>query len=511
MKKIIQKGIYIIFGLSLLLPHIGVIAWDIRVVSGEELTAEDIEQINKSQNNPLAKPTLLSEQPSTAEELQKRMEEQKNTSTEVVKYQSRLNKDGLKNATLGDCFDVYKFNNIHLSVGLDKSEYESAGFIQFKGKIKNKNNYPIPNAKIKGKIVKIEQDGNKRIVKTVDEIVLKDNINLASQGSQDINEIYNIPIKAAKGEYEILLSVVQNDVISIAGLTFTDDVYAFNPSFKITGNNEEEIVIKQKDITLNDEPYNNLRFNPIYKEIKPVTIKVSIQNNSNQDKEVEIQYEVYSWSDDLGKPKKKLVQQQTIVKKGTSIANYTIEDIQEAVYYVKVKVKDTKTAENMMWSNTANIRFSNEKINEPRIAGVLMNTSPYSPEQDIQLVSCIHNTNDSGVDTILENTVKDEKGRIIASSEYRGQVTGQVDGIYTKLPKDKRYNTLLVSSIIKDKDGNILNSIELKYDCQELDASKCIAEKNTIWPIIIGIISIVLIAVLGIIGYKTYRLKKAKL
>jgi hypothetical protein len=448
--------------------------------------------------------------PLTSQELEKLIQDEKNNPKEPIKYVSNLNDKGLKNATLGNCLDVYKFNNIHLSVGLDKSEYESSGFIQFKGEIENKNNYPIPNAKIKGKIVKIEQDGNKRIVKTVDEIVLKDNINLASQGSQDINKIYNIPIKAAKGEYEILLSVVQNDVISIAGLAFTDDVYAFNPSFKITGNNEEEIAIKQKDITINNEPYNNLSFNPRYKEIKPVTIKVPIQNNSNQDKEVEIQYEVYSWSDDLGKPKKKLVQQQTIVKKGTSVANYTIEDIQEAVYYVKVKVKDTKTAENMMWSNTANIRFSNEKINEPRIAAVLMNTSPYSPEQDIQLVSCIHNTNDSGVDTILENTVKDEKGRIIASSEYRGQVTGQVDGIYTKLPKDKRYNNLLVTSIIKDKDGNILNSIELKYDCQELDASKCIAEKNTIWPIIIGIVSIILIAILAVIGYKTYGLKKAK-
>jgi hypothetical protein len=484
MKEIIQKGIYIIFGLSLLLPHIGVIAQESRIAPEEELTAEDTDQINQSQNN---------------------------TPEEAAKYQSRLNKDGLKNATLGNCFNVYKFENINFSAGLDKDQYEPAGFIKIRGTIRNQNSYPVPDIKIKLKLIKITKEGDIKISKTVDEIILKDNINLASQGSQDINEVYNIPIKAAKGDYEMLFSVIQNNQIGITSFNFTEDTYDYSRSFNVLGNNEEEIVIKQKDITLNDEAYNNLRFNPIYKEIKPVTIKVPIQNNSNQDKEVEIQYEVYSWSDDLGKPKKKLVQQQTIVKKGTSIANYTIEDIQEAVYYVKVIVKDTKTAENMMWSNTANIRFSNEKINEPRIAAVLMNTSPYSPEQDIQLVSCIHNTNESGVDTILENTVKDEKGRIIANSEYRGQVTGQVDGIYTKLPKDKRYNTLLVSSIIKDKDGNILNSIELKYDCQELDASKCIAEKNTIWPIITGIISIILIAVLGIIGYKTYRLKKAKL
>ena len=430
-------------------------------------------------------------------------------SNDVNEYKSNLKQEGLKNAILGNCFDVYKFEDIKFSIGLDKDEYEPAGFIVTRGTIRNENNYPIPDIKIKGQVVKIEKQGDVKISKVVDEIILKDKINLASKSKQDINEVYNIPIKAAKGEYEILFSIIQNNQIGTNNLNISRNTYNYIRPFKITGNNEEEIVIKQKDITINNEPYNNLSFNPRYKEIKPITIKVPIQNNTNTDKEVEINYEVYSWSDDLGKPKKKLLQQQTIAKKGTSIANYTIEDIQEAVYYVKVKVKDTKTAENMMWSNTANIRFSNEKINEPRIAAVLMNTSPYSPEQDIQLVSCIHNTNESGVDTILENTVKDEKGRIIASSEYRGQVTGQVDGIYTKLPKDKRYNNLLVSSIIKDRDGNILNSIELKYDCQELDVSKCIEEKNTIWPII-GIISIILIAVIGIIGYRLYRFKKTK-
>ncbi len=499
---------------GMLLPQLVVIAQDeIINLPTDTLTQEEIDKIIKEQEdrekNPPIQTPSFSEKPPTAEEIEKLIEETKKN-TVSVKYKSNLKQEGLGNAILGNCFDVHKFGNINLNISLDLQEYQPADIIRIKGSIENKNIYPMPDLKIEGKIVKITQEGDRRIVKTVDEIVLKDNINLVTKGTQEIDELYNIPIKAAKGDYEILLSVVQNDQISIAGLSFTDDVYAFNPQFKIGGNNIEEIAINQKGITINDEPYNNLAFNPRYKDKKPITIKVPIQNNSNTDKEVELEYEVYSWGDDSGKIKSETIQQKTIVKQGNSIESYTITDIKEAVYYVKVRVKDTKTSSNIRWGNIANIRFSNEDINEPRIAAVTFNTSPYSPEQDTQLVTCIHNTNQQEVETILENTIKDEKGNIVASSEYRGTVTGQVDGVYTKLPKGQRYNKLLVTSTIKDKDGNILNTVELNYDCQELDASQCRAEENNNNRILtIGSIAgIIIIAGGGILGYRRYRNRK---
>ncbi len=501
-----------IFGiiLSLLSPQLILIAQE-EIETGE-YTEEEIRELVKERGDEKVEIKELSPNPPTAEEIEKLIQERKDNppKDENIEYTSNLKQEGLKNATLGNCSDVYKFNNIHVSISLDKSEYEAAGFIRLKGSIENKNNYPMPDLKIKGKIVKIEQEGNRRIVKTVEEIVIKDKINLASLGSQDIDELYNIPIKAAKGEYEILLTVVQNDQISVAGLSFTDDVYISNPRFKIGGNNIEDISIKQSGITINDKEYNNLSFNPKYRDKKPVTIKVPIQNNTNTDKEVEVEYEVYSWSDDTGKIKKELKQLKTIAKQGTSIASYTIEEQAEGVYYIKVKVRGNNMPTNMSWGNIANIRFVNEDISEPRIAVVTMNTSPYSPEGEMQLVSCIHNTSEGEVETILENTIKDDAGKVIASSEYKGTVTGQVDGIYTQLPKDKRYNSIIVTSSIKDKDGNVLNTVELKYDCKELDPSKCIDEKNNnnIVYLISSILGILVLIIVSAFGYKRYRRSK---
>ena len=380
-----------------------------------------------------------------------------------------------------------------------------------KGELRNKNSYPLPDLKIRAKIVKIEQEGDRRIVKTVDEIVVQENINLPSLGTKDIDYKYNIPFEASKGDYEVLLSVTQNNQINIAGLSFTDDVYALNPGFSVKGDSNEEIVIKQKDITVNNNPYDNLSFTPSYTERQPVNIKVPIQNNSDKDKEVEIQYEVYSWSDDLGKIERELAQQKTIARKGVSLAEYTVDDINKSVYYVKIIVKDVATDTETRWSNIANIRFTNEYINEPGIVFVGFNTSPFNSKGDLSLVSCIGNVVDIPENATLENIIRDEKGKVIVTSKYEGEVTRQIDAIYTQLPKDKEYNKLLVTSTIKDKDGNILNTVELNYDCTELDPSKCTStQDNNIW-LIVGIVSGIIILIIGILfGYKRYKLRSIK-
>jgi hypothetical protein len=476
-------GIVVLIG-SLLIPHISVIA--------------------QSLDTP----------PPTAEEIEKLIQSQKDNPSTPVEYKSNLNPEGLKSARLGNCFDVYKFGNVDISLGLDKNEYEPAELIMFQGSIKNKNTYPLPGLKVRAKVVKIDQEGGRRIVKTVDEFIVQENISLDSLQSKDIQGTYQLPLQAAKGEYELLLSITQYDQISIAGVSFTDDVYAFNPKFSIKGDKQEKISIKQSQITLNDEVYNNLSFNPIYPKIEPITIKVPIQNNTNNIQKVTVSYELYSWSDDLGeaaKVKEVLKQELELVGQASTNAIYTVEDIKEAVYYIKITVKTIDDYQNSNWDNIANIRFSQQNINEARFASVGFNTAPYNPSGSLDLVTCIHNTNDRPVDVEVENTIKDDKGKIIAKSTYTGPVRGDIDGIYTELPKNKKYNVLTVNSTIKDTEGNIVNSIDLTYDCKELDPSKCkgISNNASLWAFLGGVVLLGGLT-LGIREYRRRTLKSVK-
>lgn len=430
-------------------------------------------------------------------------------------YSSKLNPQGLQSAQLGNCFDVYNLTDIELNIGVDQQNYQPADAIILRGSIQNNNPYPLPELTLKANIFKRELNGDTIILKTVDEFVVKNDIQLASLQSYPINTVYSLPISAAKGEYEVTFSLVQDNQISIAGLSFADEAPALNSAstvFSVGGENQEKVSINQSQITINDQIYNNLEPNPIYAEIKPVTIKVPIQNNTLDEQKVEVSYEVYNWSDDGGYSSADITQMQEITLKGQENTNlvYILEDIQKAVYYIKVTVKVQDTPESISWSNIANIRFTHENISEPRLVFSGFNTSPYNPEKDLKLVTCIHNINNGEVNGTLENSVRDEKGRIIAQSQYNGTISGQVDGIYTVLPKNRSYNTLTVTSTFKDSSGNVVDTIELVYDCQLLDPKQCTyrIQDTGVWILFITLFSLV---GLVFIGLKLYTAKRIKL
>ncbi len=66
----------------------------------------------------------------------------------------------------------------------------------------------------------------------------------------------------------------------------------------------------------------------------------------------------------------------------------------------------------------------------------------------------------------------------------------------------------MVTSTIKDKDGNILNTIDLNYDCKELNPSQCRqgGANSSVWVFLGGIL------VLGglVFGFREYRRRALK-
>lgn len=413
--------------------------------------------------------------PPTLDEIKQLVEEQSSSSSDNVStYRSRLQNEGLENASLVDCKDTYVFGNIYLNLTLDKSSYVPGDTMYIKGEILNKNNYHLPGVEVSAKIHNINNDGGKTIVKTVDEFSLGDKLNLSNLGKKDLTFQYKLPSNAPKGNYEILFYVTQYKQINLSGLSFTDDVYAFKSAFDISGEYQNDVSIIQSGITLNNEPYDNMSFTPKYFDRQPVTIKTPIKNNTNSTQSIDVIYEVYSWSDSLGA--KNLLDSEkkrvTLAGLGQSIDTYVVEDIKVPVYYVKIKLKKSDSI-GSQWMEIANIRFSNITFNKPIISFLGFNKSPYSKDGDVKLITCINNTNNSPTGGILENIVKDESGKVIASSKYEGLVSGQLDGIETVLKDVKPSDKFIVTSTIKDFDGNEINTIEMVYDCNELEPNKC--------------------------------------
>lgn len=425
-------------------------------------------------------------------------------------YASKLNPEGLKSAQLGNCFDVYNLGSVVVNITLNKDEYDSGDVLMLKGNINNLNNYPLSNLKVQAKVIKVEQLENKnKTLKIVDEFIVAENINLNSLEGKNIDSIYTLPIKSAKGDYRIELSVVQNNKI-----VFSDYASENGPEFVIRGENQENISIDQKGIMFNDKLYDNTSLNNFFNSNgQPITIKVPIQNNTSNNQNIDISYEIYEWDDNLQNKAQveKIFNQQVELEGGSnSTVSYTIENREEAVYYIKIIVKSLGEYQRTYWDNIVNIRVVNQNISKPKITFATLNTAPYNLEKDLQLITCINNSNNVDINGIVENIVKDENGRIIVKSQYEGRITEQIDGIYTLLPTNTSYNSLTVISVLKDSSGNIIDSMELKYDCQILDSSKC---KNSIQNTDIWVLFITLLSLTGLIfiGLRLYMAKRIKI
>ena len=78
------------------------------------------------------------------------------------------------------------------------------------------------------------------------------------------------------------------------------------------------------------------------------------------------------------------------------------------------------------------------------------------------------------------------------------------------MPKDKIINQALITSVVKDNEGKVIDTLNITYDCKKIgDGSKCIKEPigSIIMRNSMGIIGGIL--VLGLIIYSIILQKKS--
>ncbi len=67
---------------------------------------------------------------------------------------SNLNSGGVKSGELANCFDVYKFQSIGITVEVDKSVYKAYDMVEIGVDIVNNNPYPIIGSTLRAMILR---------------------------------------------------------------------------------------------------------------------------------------------------------------------------------------------------------------------------------------------------------------------------------------------------------------------------------------------------------------------
>ena len=154
--------------------------------------------------------------------------------------------------------------------------------------------------------------------------------------------------------------------------------------------------------------------------------------------------------------------------------SYTVTDTKHSVYLLEVtsKYKDTKSI--------LNIRFVREGVSSPRINFPSITSYPLKAGESNTLFSCFHNAAEETVkDGKLIMSVKDDKGNIIHTSTYTGDITGVMMAAKSDFIPKKDYNNFWILAELYS--GNTLvDSVEVNYSCETLDPGSC---KKEIAPV----------------------------
>lgn len=409
------------------------------------------------------------------------------------------------------CFDYYTFGSINVSLQTDLIKYDSGSPIFINGQITNNNRYPITNLSIRARLVRDIPNPEylRSEIITVSDFNVVENITINASSTFNVQYSHLLPLNAPEGKYKILFYAYNNDRFNQAGLSFTNDIIASSVSFDVMGGNPHHIYLDQTKITLNDQVHNVMAFLTQHEKDTPVTISIPLVNPSSEDEEMTVVYTLYKWD---GLRKENIVDAKTetifVPAKNKVQLTYTTSKTDASVYFLNIKADNTKLKKDKSVYNIetqSNIRFAMNGYDFPRINSFGVDSYPIRAGQEATLFTCYHNgANQDTINPVNISTILyDEKGKVVAQTEYDGKIGGDINAIIKKFTLKKDLVNFKTITTLTDNTGNVLDTIENEYKCEDLDPTQC-SKKGSIN--ILGMLGFLVVLIL--IGISIMILQK---
>ncbi len=421
---------------------------------------------------------------------------------------SSIAQSDVKSGEIASCFDYYTFGNVDINLSTDFSSYENNRPALIRGTITNKNTYPLVGLDIKARLVKDipSPDYFRSDIIVLDEFDIVDNITLDANAELDVSSSLLLPLNTPSGEYQLFLYAVEQDRFNMSGLSFTNDIVASKLSFTVSGTRPDHVYLDQTQITVGDQPHNVMAFMTQHKPNTQVPVKIPLYNPDSENVEMTVTYNLYSW--DSANPSNRLETktEQVIVPANEEVLlTYIVENTSLPVYYLSIQAEPTVKTKNesvFKQKTVSNIRFAIDELSKPRLNFVGVNSYPLKKNTEATLVTCFHNTSNS-IDlnnTRIETIVYDQDNKEISRIEYLGKIVPDISAVIQKFTPTKDIVSFNVVSKMYDKNNQLIDSVDKKYDCKDINSSLCPQSKPLTPFMFIAIIGI--IAGLGILVYR---------
>ncbi len=422
-------------------------------------------------------------------------EKEKMTSFILLSNPSGIDTSGTSPEGTVDCFDYYHFGSVQVDLPTTLTQTVPGATIGFPGEIKNANPYPIVNGQVYVKIFRQQAGENfdqENGFDLVDQFSLDETFNIPANGSKKTSFLWKVPDNTPAGDYIATFFFQTAKRYNLLGLSFTDDVVGNQVYFSVVSDRKISVVTFDKStVTLNKQPHRFAAFPLHFSKDEPVSVVVKLVNPKNESVTVPIVWKLYNW-DGLREENLKDTKTESVQMKPKEVKeiSYSALPIGTIVSYLVVETNDGPS------KSILNIRFVRDGIEETRINFPSIMSYPLEKNKENTLFSCVHAVSDGVVkDNTLTLTLNDEKGRLIHSYEYAGNITSAMMGVKDLFTPKKNYTTFSLTATLKHK-GEVVEEVKEVYDCRDINPDICPKKTNT-GAIVLG--SLILLSIIYVL------------
>lgn len=405
------------------------------------------------------------------------------------------------------CFDYYHFGSVQVSLGNANPIVHPNDSVLFTGVIKNNNSYPVVDIAVYAKIFRKQDNEDFRHINgdyLVDQFYVVKNVSIDANKSNNLKFNWSAPSSMVSGDYNIAFYIVSADRFNLGGLSFTDDIVGTREFFTVE-NVERAIPPVEWDknaIQLNNKKYSFAKPIPKIAKNDIATISGPIINPTNQTQKVMVTWTTYNW-DGLRNENRIGISSMEIILKPEErrIISYEVPSPVGPVTYVIGNVSAYGG------HSIIDVRFAHKDYTQARINFPAVTKFPLEKGDRLDMFSCFSSASpDTIKNGVLQLSLLDEKGVLLESAEYQGDITGNMMGFKKSIISPKKlYKGTLKAQILVD--GKVVDNVSMEYDCEKIDKTLCIVPDNRIIYAIVGFI-IVMMSGAGIFwGRRRYLIK----
>lgn len=378
-----------------------------------------------------------------------------------------------------DCFQYYHFGSVQANISPTVSTAVSGTPVTFQGTLKNNNTYPVVDGALYIKVFRIDStQKNADGPAVVDQFFVRDGIDLAAGGSMPLVFSWDIPSFTPSGTYEVATFFTTSKKYNLLGLSFTDDVVGNTAQFTVSGETKGVVEFDKSKALVNGQSYHFAAFPPVESATSAIPVTATVVNHTGEDSSATINWKIYSW--DAGQLQNLVSQSQQSIqvpKNGSAQASITVTDTKYPVYLV---------IGTLNWQNTqsiVNVRFVRGGVDRLRINFPSITSFPLTAGTPSTLFSCLYNSGNSVSvpNGRLDLSLTDDKGKVIDSYTYTGDVTGAMMAVAHQFTPTQGYNVVNLDAKLY-QGSTLVDESHLVYDCNLIDPKSCLPANQVTAP-----------------------------